>query len=311
MGAAAAGAVMEQYQDIWVRGKREAVGVRECEQRYDAIASVASRFGRPFTVLDLGANLGYFSLRLAEDFDCTVLAVEGAYANWLREVLDANDNKRVLAVGRTMSLDDLRTLANVEHFDLTLALSVTHHVGASYHEVLQQVRRMGMAAILELPTEDGACGQQSVRQTYVPEDGVIIGYGKSHLAGPQRPMVLVENEKPALARSYWGTPNTDCDVQVQASWENKWKVQRGLKSNWERGINLQTWLKAGPLWPSGAVLRGQLEAARPQTNHGDLRPHNVILQGDGVKFVDFLDARRAVLDDEVGWAEIMSVLPLN
>ena len=302
---------MEQYQDIWVKGRRESAGVRECSDRYELIASVAARFDRPFTVLDLGANLGYFSLRLAEDFDCTVLAVEGAYANWLREVLDRNGNSRVLAVGRTMTLDDLKTLADVEHFDLTLALSVTHHVGASYHDVLRQVRRMGMAAILELPTEDGACGQQSVRQTFVPDDGVVIGHGKSHLSGPKRPLVLLENEKPALTRSYWGTPERDCDVQVQASWAEKWKVQRGQRVPWERGINLQTWLMAGPLWPSGTALRGMLEANRPQTQHGDLRPHNVILQGDGVKFVDFMDPRRAVWDDEACWSEVMRSLPVN
>lgn len=302
---------MEQYQDIWVQGRRESAGVRECADRYELIASVAERFGRPFTVLDLGANLGYFSLRLAEDFDCTVLAVEGAYANWLRDVLNRNANERVLAVGRTMTLDDLKTLADVEHFDLTLALSVTHHVGASFHDVLRQVRRMGMAAILELPTEDGACGQQSVRQTYVPEDATVIGHGKSHLAGPKRPLVLVENEKPELVRSYWGTPEKDCDVRVDASWGEKWKVQRGERVPWERGINLQTWLKAGPLFPSGSVLRAQLEAGRPQAQHGDLRPHNVILQGDAVRFVDFMDPRRSVLNDEAGWSEIMGALPLN
>ena len=167
--------MMEQYQDIWVQGERLSKGVRECESRYDLIAGVAERFNRPFTVLDLGANLGYFSVRLAEDFDCTVLAVEGAYSSWLRDVLDRNGNERVIAASRRMTLQDLKTLADVEHFDLTLALSVTHHVGASYAETLAEVRRMGMAAVVELPTEDSACGQQSVRETFIPDDGRVIG----------------------------------------------------------------------------------------------------------------------------------------
>lgn len=299
---------MEQYQDVWVQGERLSKGVRECESRYELIAGVAERFGRPFTVLDLGANLGYFSLRLAEDFDCTVLAVEGVYSDWLRDVLYRNGNERVIAASRRMSIDDLRNLADVEHFDLTLALSVTHHVGASYAETLKQVRRMGMAAVLELPTEDAACGRQSVKETFVPDDAKIIGFGKSHLNGPNRPLVLVEDEKPRLTRSYWGTPLDDCDVDVECSWGEKWKVQRGSRTRWHRGINLNTWLKLGPSWPSKTEVREIVAAARPTDLHGDLRPHNVVFQGDGAVFIDAMDPRRGVISDDKGWAEIVAAL---
>lgn len=299
---------MEQYQDIWVQGKRESKGVRECESRYEIIAGVARLFNRPFTVLDIGANLGYFSLRLAEDFDCTVLALEGRYSSWLSEVLNKNGNERVISVSRTATLDDLRTLADVEHFDLTLALSVTHHVGASYPDVLRQVRRMGMTTILELPTERNACGQVSVQQTFIPEDGEVMGYGKSHLGGKERPLVLVEDSKTRLERSYWNTPMNDCDVEVQADYARKVKLQRGVESDWHRGINLQTWLSMGPSWPSKAAVLKKVEAARPTDKHGDLRPHNVVLQGDGAVFVDAMDPRRSVTSDEAGWNEIVRVL---
>lgn len=302
---------MEQYQDIWVRGRRVSSGVRECASRYELIAEVASRFGRPFTVLDIGANLGYFSLRLAEDFDCTVLAVEGGYSSWLRSVLDDNRNPRVLAVSRTASLADLQTLADVEHFDLTLALSVTHHVHGSYARTLQQVRRMGFATILELPTESNACGQASVRETFIPEDGEVIGHGKSHLGGAQRPLVLVTDDKPRLERSYWGTPLNDCDVDIETSWDAKIKVQRKVRSEWLRGVNMQTWLKMGPSWPSKQEILRQVTEARPDEQHGDLRPHNVILQGDRAVFIDAMDPRRHVAPDHEGWQEIQDVLKVD
>ena len=60
-----------------------------------------------FTVLDLGANLGYFSLRLAERFDATCVAVEESYAAWLREILRANGNRRVILLRKQVSLRDL------------------------------------------------------------------------------------------------------------------------------------------------------------------------------------------------------------
>lgn len=300
--------MMEQYQDIWVHGERRSKGVWECESRYEMIADVAGRFKRPFTVLDIGANLGYFSVRLAEDFDCTVLAVEGVYSGWLRDVLDQNGNERVIAASRRMTLDDLKNLADVEHFDLTLALSVTHHVGASYADTLKQIRRMGMATVLELPTEDAACGQGSVRETFVPDDGKVIGYGVSHLHGPKRPMVLLEDEKTKLARSYWGTPLDDCDVAVDASYAEKWKVQRGARSRWHRGVNLNTWLQLGPLWPDKRHVLDVVAAAKPSGHHGDMRPHNVVFQGDGAVFIDANDPRRGVIPDENGWREIVASL---
>jgi hypothetical protein len=94
---------MHKYQDVWVKGKLVERGERDCEPRYEAIKKVAARFKRPFTVLDIGANLAYYSVRLAEDFDCTVLAVEPG--PWMTSVLSRNDNPRVLGVNRALSLD--------------------------------------------------------------------------------------------------------------------------------------------------------------------------------------------------------------
>jgi SAM-dependent methyltransferase len=157
---------MDRYQDVWVKGAVVSRGERDCAPRYEAIRKVAARFKRPFTVLDIGANLAYYSVRLAEDFDCTVLAVEPG--PWMASVLSRNDNPRVLGVKRALSLEDLRELADVEHFDLVLGLSVTHHFDAPFADVLREIRRLGFATILELPTEPNACGQTSVRETFIP-----------------------------------------------------------------------------------------------------------------------------------------------
>jgi len=120
---------MEQYQDIWVKGKLKAKGIREVESRYQLIKSQAKKFRRPFTVLDIGANLGYFSIRLTEDFpDCTVVAIEGIYGNWLKQILEENGNTRVVLLQKTFTLENLRTLSEVEHFDMVLAMSVIHHI---------------------------------------------------------------------------------------------------------------------------------------------------------------------------------------
>jgi SAM-dependent methyltransferase len=296
---------MHQYQDTWVKGEVVARGERNCEPRYQVIKKVAKKFRRPFTVLDIGANLGYYSLRLAEDFDCTVLAVEGQVGAWLSTVLNKNQNPRVLAVNKNLSLDDLRTLADVEHFDLVLGLSVTHHFDAAYVDVLEQIRRLGFVTILELPTEDNACGQQLVKNTFIPDDGEVLAWHKSHLNGPERPMVLLKDENRTLSRSYWGSPIDKCAVTIDANYSSKNKTMRGETSEWFRGVNLETWLQLGPLFPSREYVAKLLEQARPTTPHGDLKTHNVILQGDAVKVIDWKDPRWAMQPDGALWDQVI------
>lgn len=296
---------MHKYQDTWVKGERVERGERDCAPRYEVIKKVAQQFKRPFTVLDIGANLGYYSLRLAEDFDCTVLAVESQIAPYLHTVLVKNQNPRVIAVKQNMGLDDLRMLADVEHFDLVLGLSVTHHFDAAYADVLEQIRRLGLISILELPTEDNACGQKSVKDTFIPEDGKVLASHTSHLNGPPRPMVLLKDENRKLVRSYWGSPIDECAVIIETDYKSKTKTMRGETSPWMRGINLETWLKLGPLFPSRDWVVKLLEDARPSKPHGDLKTHNVILQGDAVQVIDWNDPRWSMQPDAALWDEVI------
>jgi SAM-dependent methyltransferase len=293
---------MHKYQDTWVKGKVAEYGERDCAPRYEAIREVAARFKRPFTVLDIGANLGYFSLRLAEDFDCTVLAVEAG--PWLNPVLCRNENPRVLGVQRSMSFDDLRELADVEHFDLVLGLSVTHHFDAPYADVLGQIRRLGFATILELPTEPNACGQSSVRETFVPDDAELLGTFGTHLGG-MRPLVLLTDKNPTLARSYWKSPVEGSPVKIACGWSKKTKTIRGVSSPWLRGINLETWLQLGPVFPSREYVARLLADSQPVEKHGDLKAWNVVLQGDAVRVIDFRDPRWAEQPDGALWDELV------
>lgn len=296
---------MDNYQDTWVKGKKVRSGERDCAPRYEVIRDVAARFNRPFTVLDIGANLGYYSFRLAEDFDCTVLSVESQIRDGLKRVAEANENDRVLAVKQNMSLADLTTLADVEHFDLVLGLSVTHHFNASYVDVLNQIRRLGFVTILELPTESNACGQASVKDTFIPDDGEVLARHKSHLNGPKRPMVLLEDNNPALVKAYWGSPEPSCDIEIHADYDSKTKTIRGEKSEWHRGVNLETWLKMGPIYPKRERVIELLEKSKPTEPHGDLKTHNVILQGDDVQLIDWRDPKWAMQPDDYLWEQLI------
>ena len=90
------------YQDLWVKGKMIEKGTRECENRYNKIKEVLNRFNKHFTVLDIGACLGYFSFRIAEDFDCTVTMIESN--NEINDILIQNDNKQVKLINKKVTV---------------------------------------------------------------------------------------------------------------------------------------------------------------------------------------------------------------
>ena len=106
---------MEQYQAKWVNGIEIEPGVRECADRYEIIKQYASQFNRPFTVLDIGCNFGYFSFRLMEDFDCVSVMIESVpqYQSTLQDLARRNDSGIVLH--HRCSQQSLELLSQVEH----------------------------------------------------------------------------------------------------------------------------------------------------------------------------------------------------
>lgn len=108
------------YQDVLDdQGQPIKAGARDCGGRYDAIA--AQLDGRGFSVLDLGAYAGYFSIRLAHEFDAQVTAVDD-YPT-LTERCRGWSN--ITVIGRRLTATDIDELGR---FDVVLALSVLHHM---------------------------------------------------------------------------------------------------------------------------------------------------------------------------------------
>jgi len=70
----------EQYQDIIINNKivKKASGKHNCPFRYELIKrELLDDYERPFTMLDLGASQGYYSLRAAYDYDSVCVMIEG------------------------------------------------------------------------------------------------------------------------------------------------------------------------------------------------------------------------------------------
>ena len=178
---------MNRYQDRWCRGVVVERGERPCGDRFAVIADHLEP-SRPQTAVDLGANLGYFSMRLADRFGMRVDAVESSHYQSLADAVTANGDDRVLPVNthvETVLRSDI-----YGPYDVVLALSVLHHLDMPYDEALSRLRQLGETVIVELATEPNACGQRQIAQQFIPDGAVMLGRFGSHLGG-DRPLFVL------------------------------------------------------------------------------------------------------------------------
>lgn len=177
---------MNRYQDRWCRGVVVERGERPCGDRFAVIADHLES-SPPADILDLGANLGYFSMRLADRFDAQVTAVESQQYARLVTVLVENGDDRVTPHNAHIGRQFLDALP---HYDVILALSVLHHLDLPYGEALDILARKSERVIVELATEPNACGQHRVGEQYIPDGAVMLGEFPSHLGGIRPLFVL-------------------------------------------------------------------------------------------------------------------------
>jgi len=181
------------YQDSWVNGKCEQKGKRSCADRYEIVKDACKSLKQDFTVLDIGANMCYFGIRLIEDFNCNVIAFEFDHFSLRKSIVDKNKTNKLIFLERKLQLSDVKILNKTSHFDLILALSVVHHLPDSISEWISELRKLSDNLIIEFALDDST--RTATRKNYeIPSDGILLGYGDSHLKKDfKRPFYLFKN----------------------------------------------------------------------------------------------------------------------
>lgn len=179
------------YQDLWINGKLVKKGIRDCASRYDVIYEYCKTI-KVNSVLDIGANMSYFGLRLIEDFGCYVMAFEFDHFNIRLDHVKANDTNKLMLLNRKLTIPDLKILRDCCKFDLVLAMSVIHHLPGDTGEWINIIRSLAKYTIMEFALEDS--NRIHIRKNYkIPDDSTILGYGKSHLKKDfNRPIILLK-----------------------------------------------------------------------------------------------------------------------
>jgi hypothetical protein len=285
-----------QYQDLWVKGQAVHQGIRECEARYQILRDYCQQFQRPFSVLDIGANFGYFCFRLAEDFPChaTMIERDPICADQLFNLCVKNEMPNTAFLQHSCSLDTLRMLGEVEHFDVVMGLSVIHYLGEP-SEVISTLRTLGEHLIVELPVEPNAANPSMVKQIQVPDDAKFLGTAPSHIGDYQRPFYVMHTPKPSLKKPYIGKPHfvASDTVRIDSSFAHKQVEFSGKKCSiradnhraWQPGINLMTYWNFGGRYPRLDDIETAVEGL-DYRGHGDIRPWNILLTHEGVRLID-------------------------
>jgi len=307
---------MEQYQDIWVKGKLEKKGVRECEKRYQVIKKVLDKFERSFTVLDMGANLGYFSFRIAEDYPMSsVVMIESPnfYGKQLQNLAVRNDLNNIILLQTHMDLYKIKVLSEIEHFDVVLAMSVVHHIDGDPNDVVNEMSALGDRLIIELPNTTNACNPHKVVK--INPDlfyGKVeqIGEGDSHVTkGGKRPIYMITTIKNGMKKRYYNCPpHLRSKVGIESSWKHKhYHHQDGRKRVWIKGINLYTFMVFNGTFPYVANIEKLLRDLKYE-HATDIRPWNFIIAGRGLAMIDANDKVSVMNVDENDFDKVITWL---
>lgn len=306
------------YQDAWIRGETKSGGDRACADRYALVRDVVAHYTRPVTVWDLGANLGYFGCRLADEFGAVSVMVERRPV--LVDICQENRIPTTIAMTRRIAVGELEELAGCEHADVVLAMSVLHHF-ADWKRALAAVVALGETVVIETPGR-GDRGSANYPQTEALLDVIesmgaeSIGWSPSHVTpGVKRPMVVIRRKKSSLVAGYCyrervrarGAHRPRAHTITSTPSAKTIAFADGESRAWVPGMNLWNWAQLGGSYPSRLSVASALTdaAARLTSHHGDVRPWNAILQGERVELIDAGHRTRrddaTALRESVGW----------
>lgn len=159
---------MTPYQDQWNGTDTLSKGYRECIHRYEVIATVLRSVATPFTVLDVGAAEGYFSARIASEFNAFVTAVE------TRPLKATHRHARLKWIQQHATPSDIRDLGS---FDVVLGLSLLHHM-KDWPEMLGALHAVARhSLIIETPHPDEKLKVADARHDLAKIDAAIRDLG--------------------------------------------------------------------------------------------------------------------------------------
>jgi len=264
----------EQYQDIIINGKVVSKGKRACESRYEAIKPILAKYKRPFTILDIGASQGYFSLRASEDFDAHCVMIEGNYNNrWkiadqLQDICRLNtDRNTIIFLKKRITIDELIRLGECEHFDVVLVFNVLHHLSKTdWKRACDAVFTLGDNIIVETPPANDSIAKNNkhivkIEQYMFANNGVVIAETPRHTSRTKGKMFWFERHKSEQQRFYWQSKKEIEPLAIKSDYKQKsvFNIKTQTWIPWYCGIKKSTFNVLNGTYPTRKMLREAMQ----------------------------------------------------
>ena len=296
----------EQYQDIVINGQLISEGSCDCQTRYKGLKPLLENFKRKFTVLDIGAAQGFFSFKIAHEYDAVTVMIEGDHtgggetADQLLGLCKENtalDN--IIYLKKHISVEELERLAECEYFDVVLALNMVHHFGKDWKRALDAIFKLGNYIVIEIPpsTDKAFAHNEQIKtcERYLDQKGGTgIAQTPRHTdQSAISSMRLYEINKESISHKHWlfGSSAKKLGLQYKVESNFQKKIFIKEKANtiiarpWIPGINLITFKMLNGQWPNKLHISKELVKFDQGTHEGVL-PWNMIIQGNRIESIN-------------------------
>jgi trans-aconitate methyltransferase len=306
---------MKNYQPLYTNGSVSNRFDRECKDRYDFFKSILSEYKRPFTVLDIGANLSYFGRRITEDFPlATVVSVEQD-----AEILTRGmSGYPLIGMNKKINSDLLRVWSTSEMFDVVFCLSIFHHLPkADALKAAVAAMSLGFEVFIEIPGKDDIVA--GIRESNFALHELLENYNvrKEFFPSPttrnvKRPTYIFNTFGKHIFTQWvndcGGSPfNYNCTNRVVWNGKNKLPIfvhSSGYERAWIPGINLEL-LEKNNGYISGENMVSRLSRIKVEKPHGDINAHNVIVSRNDLHLIDYGHYNRT--NDDEALLELLKV----
>lgn len=283
------------YHDILVNNHIIKPGAYPCEPRYKLIKPFLNKYKRPFTVLDIGAAQGYFSLKTATDYKHAVtVMIESGYGETkendnLLEICKLNTKlKNIIFLKSRITPEDLNNLSLCEHFDVVYALNILHHFGHQGKEIVDAVLSLGDYVIIELPSY----ASEDVKK-YVAEKAPLVIAKFNRPSGITATMRLYQKPKTEIKLKAFKYPSQNI-YKIKSTFTEKkiYKLDKNQKiissRNWMPGINFCTFKAFNGIWPDKKTLINNLNSNKSQFINA-IFPQDILIDGLSFKLIQSHD----------------------
>ena len=260
----------------------------ECSHKYKFLYHILHSYSRPFTMLELGAKQGYFSIRAAYDFQKSVFVMIENNVRQYSQNIDLLDicmlNTKldnIILLNKEISANDIQRLSECEHFDLVVAFDFFSSKLKHWQQIIQYLLDLADNAIVEVPDN-------------MPD---LTDYLKSkdsyHIASLENSTIMFsEGQKKLLLRRHWLRPLSS-SLSVESTYTLKKLIKQYnhvVITDWLPGINLVTFKMMGGSYPTAETLAAKITELKNVPHH-DWLAHNMIVQGSHATMIDCNDPR--------------------